>query len=617
MGEKAKVKETVRLFEKIWQLPSFQGILGIMGIEVLFFSSLATIFKMMNGLAAEPLWTLILYVIVLGIPTFLGTGVMYLILASKGSPLDARRTAGSVMFGNLIWFVMGIIGVVVDSIMAIQFYEIRFWMMGASLGFLMYSFLVNALSDHGEMRNFIGTSIPLIFWLTSEFILSPLDPAVPELSMYWYISLPIIVTISILAVHYIYRSVSIPFERDLGISGPKLLQAFGYDYLAGDPIPIDTILTKISTQQDVPMEIIVFRDVNDQSKLLACGVIQYIHPGPFRDVGSSDLPSVIMEHIMEKHRIPSFVMHGTCTHQQNLTSKDDYSKVLDEIDRLIEETSVFTEMSGPHWTDGGKFKVWTMFVGRDVLTITTSAPEFTDDIALEVGYDAANMIRKRIPEIQGTAIVDAHNCINDDAVSVVPGDPAAKEFVGTVSSAVFSTLNEPRTPVEMGIFQIFPEDINPKEGIGPGGVTAIALKYDNQKFALVAIDGNNMEPGFREQVISILRAQGYDSAEIVTTDTHVVNAISLSSRGYPPVGRNKPQEILEHIIVASVKARESMRPVEVGLGFGKVNNLNTLGEQGFDVLTQDIAEAAGIAKRVGIRVGIGSLLAAFLLAFLL
>jgi putative membrane protein len=617
LGEKAKVKETVRLFEKVWQLPSFPRILLIMLLEVTIVSIVAASLRIASGASIDAVLTIGIYFTILGIPSFLGTGLLYLALREAGSPLDVRRTAGVVMFGNLIWFVIGAIGAIIDSLLSIQFYEIRFWTVGASLGFLMYSFLVNALSDHSEVRNFAGASAPLVLWILLEYLLAPYDNAVPDLSALWFITLPIIMVVSIICVHYLYRAVSIPFERDLRINGPALLRAFGHDYLTGNPAPIDTLLTKISTPQDVPMEVIVFRDTNDTSKTLACGIIQYVHPGPFRDVGSSELPSIICEHVKTKYDIPAFVMHGTCTHKQNLTTKDDFQKVLDEIDRLVENTSVHADISGPHWTDGARFKVWTLFVGDDVLAVTTSAPEFTDDIALEVGYDAANMVRQRVPEIKGVAIVDAHNCINDNAVSVVQGDPEASEYVGAISGAVFSTLNEPRSSAEIGIYQVFPRDIVPKEGIGPGGITALSIKQGMRRFVLISIDGNNMEPGFREKVISTLKVQGYNEAEVVTTDTHIVNAISLSSKGYPPVGRNKPDETLEHILVASLKAMEKNQPVQVGLGFGKVSKLHTLGEKGFDILTQNIAEAAGIAKRVGIRIGIGSILIAVLFAFLL
>ncbi|MFX1483793.1 MAG: DUF2070 family protein, partial [Promethearchaeota archaeon] len=133
---------------------------------------------------------------------------------------------------------------------------------------------------------------------------------------------------------------------------------------------------------------------------------------------------------------------------------------------------------------------------------------------------------------------------------------------------------------------------------------------------LISIDGNNMEPGFREEALSLLKSQGFDNAEVITTDTHVVNAIALSSKGYPPIGRYKPNETLEHIVAATTKARERVQPVKTGLGFGKAKGLRTFGEKGFDILTQDVAEAAGIAKRAGIRAGGVSILLYILLTFL-
>jgi predicted neutral ceramidase superfamily lipid hydrolase len=108
-----------------------------------------------------------------------------------------------------------------------------------------------------------------------------------------------------------------------------------------------------------------------------------------------------------------------------------------------------------------------------------------------------------------------------------------------------------------------------------------------------------MEPGFREDIIMALRKQGYDQAEVMTTDTHAVNAVALSNKGYPPVGRQRRQEILQHILIASEKAKASLQPVTVGLGFGKLTGITVYGEKGFDVLTEDVTEAAHAAKRVG------------------
>ena len=554
------------------------------------------------------------YLGLLGIPVFIGSGLLYLTATEEGSPLDGRRTAGLVQFGLVFWIALSVMGGLVDMVTLSDAFEIRFSILGVSIAYMAFAFLVNGLSDHHPLRNTLAALMPPILWIVIQLLVTPMITEIPVFPQFWYIQIITALIIGSLVVHYIYRAVSVPFERDLGINGPELLRAFGHDYLAGNPEPLEKTLTSFSTLQDIPVEILLFKDDNGP---VACGVIEYVHPGPFRDIGSSDFPAVIINHIQKKHEIPAFVMHGSCTHQQNLTTKEDYPKVLAEIDRLIEETEVHELISGPHWSDGGKFKVWSLFIGNDVLTISTSAPEFTDDISLDVGYDVANMIRDRLPQVRGVAVVDAHNCIDDKAVSVVPGDPEASEYVGTVSGAVFSTINSEKTKVQVGLHQVVPEDISPKEGMGPGGVIAVVFKLGEREMALISIDGNNVEPGFREQAQSLLKQQGFDDAEIITTDTHVVNAISLSSRGYPPIGRNKPEATLDYIVTASMKARERIQPVKVGLGFGKATGLRTFGEKGFDILTQDVAEAYGIAKRVGVRAGGGSFLLYILLAFLL
>ncbi len=608
LGEKAKVKETVRLYSKVWQLPSYRQIVMRM-ILLVFFGSL--ILSATKGLFLD---VFVGYLIILGGPVFIGSGLLYAIATDEGSPLNGRRTAGLVHFGLIFWITLSAIGGILDAIASSNILEIRFSILGVSIAYLAFAFLVNGLSDHHPARNTIAALMPPILWIVMELLLAPMNTALPILPGLWYIPIVCSLIIASLVVHYIYKAVSVPFERDLGINGPQLLRAFGHDYLADNPKPFEEILTKIATIQDIPVEIIMFRD---EEGPVACGVIQYVHPGPFRDIGSSDLPSVIIEHVQKKHGIPAFVMHGSCTHQQNLTTKDDYPIVLAEIDRLIESTEVHELISGPHWYDGGKFKVWSLFVGNDVLTISTSSPEFTDDISLDVGYDVANMIRERLPQVEGVAVVDAHNCINGLAVSVNQGDPEAGEYVGAVSGAVFSSINSEKTKVQLGMHQIVPDDISQSEGMGPGGIIAVILNVGEREVAFISVDGNNMESGFREEIQSLLKVQGFDDSEIITTDTHVVNAISLSSRGYPPIGRHKPNETMEHILAASIKARERVQPVKVGLGFGKAKSLRTFGEKGFDILTQDVAEAAGIAKRVGIRAGGVSILLYIILAFLI
>jgi predicted neutral ceramidase superfamily lipid hydrolase len=613
MGEKAKVKETVRLYSKVWQLPSYQGIV-LRTFGMVFISSFifAVIAFPQNGMAAAA-ESFLLYSALLLSVSFVGSALLYLIVRKKGSPLDARRALGAAQFALMIWFAMGALGGIIDFLFATLLAS-RMWILGMALGYLAFSFLVTGLSDFHPVRNFIAAAMPAAIWITSAIILSQIPTALPILPPFWFLVIPIVIIVDSVAVHYIFKSVSRPFERDLGINGPELLRAFGYDYLADNPQPFEALMTQIGVTQDVPLELVIFKSGTD---LLAVGVVLYVHPGPFRDIGSSGLPSRVIEHIREKHGVQAIVFHGSCTHHQNLTNKIDYDLIMSEIDQLIERARVYNQASGLHWTDEGKFKVWSFFAGEDVLAITTSAPEFTDDIALEVGRAAAQKARESVSSIRYVALSDAHNCIDGDAVSLMPGDPEEAAYIQAVTHAIQTNVSVPRSELSVGISQMSPEYISEREGVGPGGVVALVVRVGDKTNALISIDGNNVEPGYRDQIQALLGNEGFDNVELTTTDTHVVNAISLSSRGYPPVGRFHPEELKETIRTAALSARDSMRETSVGLAFGEIRNLRTFGERGFDTLTQDVAEAAGIAKRTGIYAAGAAFLVSLVLSFIL
>ena len=614
LGERAKVKETTGLYSRVWRLPSYRIIVFRMILSVMVTSVLAATLRVLKFPILLLPEVLAYYLILLGIPVFVGTELMYLEIKREDSPLDRRRTTGAVQFGIIFWLSLGLVGGILDLMTGSTWFEPRLWMFGSGVAYLLFAFLVTSLSDYSVWRNFTAALIPTAIWLCLSLVLGTLTGAVPQLPQSWPLALPAVLAIFTIVVLHLFQSVSKPFERDLGISGPNLLRAFGHAYLADNPKPFEDILTSIGTEQEVPIQILLFRS---EKKTQGVGVVLYVHPGPFRNIGSSHLPSEIIQHVESKHGVPAFVMHGTCTHHQNLTSKAEYHKVMAEIDRLMEETSTEPSLSGPHWTDSGKFKVWTLFVGNNALAITTSAPDFTDDVSMDVGLEAARTATNRVSRLKGVAIVDSHNCIDDDAVSVMPGDPEASQYIDAVSDAIAETSSRRRQEVSFGIYHHVPDDIAIDDGLGTGGIVAIALQTGSVKSSLVTIDGNNMEPGFREEILAALRKQGYDQAEVMTTDTHAVNAVGLSDRGYPPVGRQRRQEILQHILIASEKAKASLHLVTVGLGFGKLTGIKVYGEKGFDVLTEDVTEAAHTAKRVGLSSAGVSLLISLLVTLLL
>jgi len=613
LGEKAKVKETQKLYSRMWRLPRYRSMVIVMVLSILLSSLLLAFLRssVTPGLCLSCVF--LRYVLLLAFPFFVGPELIYLATRRKGAPLDRRRVFGMVEFGVLFWLALGTVGGLLGFLTGLDSLETRFWMLGAGVMYLVSAFVLKALSDRRTSRNLTAAAIPPLLWFVMAAALGYTEQLAFQMPTFWYLSFASSIVIYSIAVLIIFRAVSRPFERDLGIDGPQLLRAFAHSYLSDNAEPFDRAISTIATQQNIPVEIMVFKE---NRGLVVVGVVLYVHPGPFRNVGSSFLTSTIIDHIESKYAVPAFVMHGSCTHHQNLANKEQFAKVLAKIDELIDTASTVDSVSGPHWSAMGRFKVWTMFLGDSVLTITTSAPEFTDDIFIEVGREAAKAVRNRVPKIADVAVVDAHNCISDEAISVMPGDPQATEFIDSMSKAVSSTMDRPWERINVGAYRIIPDDVGVKDGMGPGGIVALVIKTASHETALLSVDGNNMESGFREKAIASLKSLGFDQAEIVTTDTHIVNAVSLSSKGYPPVGRLKPEEILGNIDEAAVKARERITVVKAGFNFGEVKGLMTYGVKGYDTLTEDVAEASRLAKRVGVASAGLTILLSVLLTFL-
>ncbi|PKL59100.1 MAG: DUF2070 domain-containing protein, partial [Methanomicrobiales archaeon HGW-Methanomicrobiales-4] len=95
-----------------------------------------------------------------------------------------------------------------------------------------------------------------------------------------------------------------------------------------------------------------------------------------------------------------------------------------------------------------------------------------------------------------------------------------------------------------------------KEGIGDIGLQILICEVQNQKTAYLLLDGNNMASGAREEIRDQILKM-VDDAEIMTTDTHVVNTIS----GKNPIGlRVPPPALMPYIEDGVSQALDDMSP---------------------------------------------------------
>jgi putative membrane protein len=107
----------------------------------------------------------------------------------------------------------------------------------------------------------------------------------------------------------------------------------------------------------------------------------------------------------------------------------------------------------------------------------------------------------------------------------------------------------------------------------------MAVEVGTQRFAYITIDGNNMIKGLREQILSAAKEVGFEDAEVMTTDTHMVNGVVSAPLGYHRVGEAvSTSALLSYITTTCQKAIADLEPCEVGVASGQIP-VTTLGSK--------------------------------------
>jgi putative membrane protein len=186
------------------------------------------------------------------------------------------------------------------------------------------------------------------------------------------------------------------------------------------------------------------------------------------------------------------------------------------------------------------------------------------------------------------------------------------------SNCLKKAVSLPSTPFEVGAASVFPKEFSLKDGMGPGGITAIVVKVAEQNSFYVVIDGNNMISGLREEILSALTSTGFHEGEVFTTDTHAVSAVILGRRGYHPVGEAMNHETLIGYIKEALKAASaSLESCKAGCVSTVVPKVRVIGKARIESLSMLVDTALQKAKQIVVPIfGFEGLFLMLLLAVL-
>lgn len=387
--------------------------------------------------------------------------------------------------------------------------------------------------------------------------------------------------IFILAIYSFITVVESPMKKNLGIGILDLLSLFIAHMNEGSK-SLESLFDNMGEPISTVVTFISFRTKKGIKSLF---VSPSVHPGPLGDIGGSNMPTILAE------RFNHFTMiaHGPSTHDFNPVATRELDKIESAIKTGLEKVEYSPKATLFKRYKEEKANIGVQFFNKGMVILSTFAPEGSDDIEFGVGLTMMTQSKSRC-KVQDSIIVDCHNSFTPESGGVLPGNDEVFEIITAIDKI---NLENEYHDIKVGCYENPMNDLGKNEGVGESGIKTMVIEVANQKTAYILFDSNNMEIGFRAEIIDTVKELGIDEVEVMTTDTHSVNTIS---RGYNPIGLTKRPEITEYIKESVIKAIDDLEEVEVGTGTEKIENLKTFGPTNSTELISTISSIVAVSK---------------------
>jgi putative membrane protein len=358
-------------------------------------------------------------------------------------------------------------------------------------------------------------------------------------------------------VYTFIRVIDRPWQRSLGVSVLDFIRGF-VGHVAEGSRELEDFFETLGEAAVVPVTVLSFRRSDGTEK--ARFVLPMIHPGPMGEIGGGNFPVRVAEHTDGL----AFPPHATAGHDFNLVTEREVDTILDAIDTASDRLT-YTDRATPSVrTQSGEASMLGQVFGDDALLVTTYAPGYADDVEYGVGLSAA--AEARTVGLDDVLLVDAHNSNNglqgEDLGHVTPGSERAFDMITAAKRTGERLVNAPRGPLELGVaWERTAWDA--LDGIGPLGIRVAVVDVADHLTAYVLVDGNNMVPGLRGRVVDALTDHDrIDVAEIMTTDTHIVNSVEADNQVGAAIDHDEFVAVIERLLATAL---DDLEPVSAGM----------------------------------------------------
>jgi putative membrane protein len=505
---------------------------------------------------------------VLIVPTLVVDVLTWKTLLAENSIFNLKRLMALSTFAALLCIVAMNLGAVCQALSGNPLLLSRASVFGACITFAMRYLVYTSTTSLKSWKLALAMTLqPMLILLSTAWFWRIWSPSL-------FLSIGASCTLLLLATQLFIFLVNKRGELSVGIGSLALFQGFLANWLEDLTYPLEGYFETLGSNTDVHVELLAFSGADTVNAILA---VTDIHPGPFRNLGSSNLPYAIQAALEDAYPVIAAVPHGASGHERDLASQAHCQRVVRDVLGLAQFTDFAPSATKLVRVASTLAQASCQIMGEVAFVTLTCSPASMEDVPYDVGLRIeSEALRLGAAKV---VVIDAHNSIGPTKDVPVLSEEELKALEDVALKAVEEPLSEPAEPFEIGIDKLVPREFSVAQGMGLGGIVALVLVVGGQRVAYITIDGNNMVKGLRDAIVRALDGV-VDDCEVMTTDTHIVNGIQTIERGYRPVGEAVNREtLMAYIKMTVINALNKIQKGEVAFVEGKIRGVRIIGEE--------------------------------------
>jgi putative membrane protein len=496
-----------------------------------------------------------------------------------------RRTTALSFVGWIFWLAFLIIGTAL-SVLFGSLVWIRLCLLGFSVLVTLRSVVFFSVASGSNQRILLAILLqPILCILPFVTLWQNLNIAAVEYLPFLVVS-PFVAIISAKVFIYVLDQMG---KTSYGVASIKIFKSFMLNWVAALNSPLESFFEEMGKDKDVPVNLLKF----DSSKPKAAIIVPFVHPGPFKNIGSSLLPSLLKKEFEKTYNCSACVPLGLLGHELDAASQAQNHKIIDHVLRGADFEASMSKATPFVRVSKGNVSASCQIFEKTALLSFTLSPKTTEDFPQEL--ERIIQEETKMLGLDSAILINAHNSLTENSEN-----EASLEVLRDVAfDCLQKAISQKSYLFEVGSATVYPSEFSLKDGMGAGGITAVVIRVNGEKALYVVIDGNNMISGLREKILCALNSDGFDQCEVFTTDTHAVSAVVVGRRGYHPIGELINQDrLIEIIKEAAHNAVANLETCKVGYRHIEVPKVRLIGTESLESLTVLIDKTIRRAKQI-------------------